>query len=102
MIEGAKLGLKPYEILDLTLRDFFLFARGRYMAELEVYKRAVFEAWHSAAFNRSKKIPDLQQLLNRYRVKKSIVPLTPKQLLKKAEIIVKMFNGVDNKGMSNG
>lgn len=61
----------------MTPNEILLYAEVYNEKEVEAYKKILYGAWHQVAFKRSKKLPDLKDMLNKLdkkEVKKQEIP----------------------------
>lgn len=82
----------------MTFREFSCFAEGYGKAELRMYQLVTWGAWHVEAFHRTKRLPELRGILSKFRDREK-EPLTPKELLKRVEVIAL---ATKIKGKNNG
>lgn len=77
MAEAFAIGIPPWRIIDMTMRELdACFAGSRILAKRN-FKSEISQAWHVGMFSRAKKIPPLRQLLNRIDPPK---PMSPAQM----------------------
>lgn len=74
MIQAATVCIHPREAMTLTIREIHLFAKGRNIANREVWRQKITVAHLTASLMRAKKIPELRRLLPREHKE-----MTPKQ-----------------------
>lgn len=91
---GAECGLSPAETLDLTPREFAAFLKGTTKVRLGEWKRGLWTAWHTSLFDRQKKLPRLQGVMDRMD-KRTPKKQTPDQMLAAVKMITAAFGGED-------
>jgi len=67
-----------------------VFCRAATDNETAKYKRAMFSAWHSAAFSRQKKMPDLSKVMRRFDADPPKAP-SPDLLMQKMMLLKSAF-----------
>lgn len=77
MAEHAAIGVKPAEFWRLTPRESYALFAGAEKTRVSARQLALWTAWHSAMFERSKKLPELKPLLEKLNPPE---PQTPSQL----------------------
>jgi len=65
MAQAAQAGLTPETFWRLTPRELANYWEGRAYAEKMRWKRALWHAWHAEALQRTKHLPNLQQIMSR-------------------------------------
>lgn len=65
MAEAAAAGVLPHVFWDFTYRELYAAFAGRNIVQRRQHQLGLFEAWHTAAFYRSKKMPVLADLLRK-------------------------------------
>lgn len=63
MTEAMAAGIKPHRFWHLTYREIYNALAGDAVRRRRDRQAIMFGAWHGAALERSKRIPNLQQLL---------------------------------------
>ena len=58
-------GIPPHVLLDYTPRELFAVFKGRNLATRRAHGLAIFEAWHTEALARGKRLPPLADLLRK-------------------------------------
>lgn len=74
MAEAFAAGISPDVFLDLTYREVYAVFAGRQLVVRRSYQLALYEAWHAAAFYRSKKMPELNPLLRKLEASRVLSP----------------------------
>ncbi|GAH06867.1 unnamed protein product [marine sediment metagenome] len=87
---------EPTVIPPLTPYKTRVWIEGRLDGITDQYKLAAWQAWHMAAFSRTKKLPDLEKLMRKIGGEKP-KQQSPKQMLKMAEMITGMMDGEDKR-----
>jgi len=65
MAQAATSGLTPAQFWVLTPRELVNYWEGQTEAERIQWKRALWHAWHTEAFQRTKHLPSLARLMGR-------------------------------------
>lgn len=65
MVACSAAGVHPLEFWDLTFREVFNVLQAAARRRREERMLAVFHAWHGAAFDRQKRLPDLTGILRK-------------------------------------
>ncbi len=66
MKQAAAVGVPPHRFWKYTLRELFAVFHGAAIADARNRQLAVFEAWHTEAYARTKKLPPLTDEIRRY------------------------------------
>lgn len=66
--------MPPWRFWDLTYRELFAIFKARNIDQTRTHKLAIFEAWHAAAFYRSKRLPELGPLLRKIEPSRVMSP----------------------------
>ena len=84
--------MTPDEFWSLTPFETYEWCRSVAVRECREYKRTLYGAWHSAVFQRQKKVPDLAKLMDRLD---NPVPQqqTPEVLMNKVKMLATVFGG---------
>lgn len=96
MEAAARDGLSPEQFWRLTPREFGAFMRGRAAADRRDLAIQTNAAWHGAAFARSKRLPNLANLMRRI-TGEARREQTPEQGVKVAEFLNRLFGGKDKR-----
>ena len=86
--------MKPVEFWGLTPYECRIYCEQRADTEVEGYRRALWAAWHVAAFSRQKRMPNLARVMRRLD-KRAPEKNTPEQLLSMVQMINVAFGGKD-------
>mgnify|MGYP006921328237 CR=1 FL=1 len=81
---AVRIGLKPHEYWDLTPKEFKIMLDDYQEKQKEKTADMLYLSWHSAAFQRSKKIPKLADIMSGIFKKK---PKTSTKSYSREEII---------------
>lgn len=92
---ALRAGLTHDQFWSLTPFETAEAARAALDARRDAYKLALWQAWHTAAFGRVKKLPDLKRMLDRLADRREVRPATPKALKAKIEALNAAFGGRD-------
>jgi len=65
MTEAAAAGIPPLHFWDCTYRELYNALAGEHVRRRRNRQEIMFGAWHGAAFERAKRIPDLNTLLRK-------------------------------------
>lgn len=82
----------PTQAIDWTVREFRAFAAGQAQAQRQRMQLAMWTAWHTAAFQRAKKLPQLQKVMRDIGRRRGAAK-TPAQLLEIARQITAQMQG---------
>lgn len=63
--EGHRAGLLPEQFWELTLREVLDVIEASTWRQIQRYKAGLFVAWQIETFARTKRLPDLENLLSR-------------------------------------
>jgi hypothetical protein len=77
---ACEAGLKPGEFWTLTPYETRICMEGEAERRKAEYRLALFEAWHSAAFQRAKRMPKLQNVMKQVSKGNKKRDLTPDQI----------------------
>ena len=86
--------MTPVEFWGLTPYECQLFCEQRVEAETASYRRALWAAWHVAAFSRQKRLPNLSRIMRKLD-DRAPEKDTPEKLLTAIEMINVAFGGKD-------
>lgn len=92
-------GMSEGEFWKSTPFQTRLFIEAAAERERLAYRRAIWAAWHMAAFERSKRMPKLSQVMQQVERKKPTTRKSPAQLL---AMIVDMNAAFGGKDLRNG
>lgn len=65
MVEAAAVGIEPRHFWQYTPRETFAIFQGAAKQRVRDRQMALWSAWHSAAFERQKRLPDLAGMLQK-------------------------------------
>jgi hypothetical protein len=63
MVRAAQAGLMPKAFWEVTPRELSCYLHGRAEAHRDEWRRALWQAWHGEAFQRTKRLPELKQIM---------------------------------------
>lgn len=95
--EAFQAGLKPAEFLACTPFETYEWCKAQAQRECSAYKLALFEAWHTAVFQRQKKLPNLSKIMKRLD-QPTPIKCTPDELARKARQITLAMGGTVKHG----
>jgi len=88
--------MRADEFWSSTVYETREFIRARGEEDERCYQLAIWHAWHVIAFDRSKRLPDLKNLLRSFGSKKKPrKPQTVEQMAEAARFLTIMFGGKD-------
>lgn len=88
MSEAARYGIKPSEFWQMTPAELILFIEANQSLELDQFKQAITCAWLCAAYQRSKRLPDLDEVMKKLEYKEP-EPMTSDDIFNQ----IKALNG---------
>ena len=94
MEAAAREGLSPDQFWTMTPREFGAFMRGRAASDRRTLAILMNAAWHGVGFSRTKRLPNLANLMRRVLGEKRREQ-TPEQGVKVAEFLNRLFGGKD-------
>lgn len=65
MAEAAAVGIPPLQFWDSTYRELYAAFQGDAIRRRRDRQEAISAAWHGAAFERSKRLPDIRAILRK-------------------------------------
>ncbi len=81
--------------MDLTLREFQHYAKGVQARGAEARTIALWAAWHTAAFSRTKHLPPLRQILQKMMPRRRKRDMTPEQMVEQIAAMTQALGGKD-------
>ena len=86
--------MTPAAFWHLTPHECKIYCEQRVDAELAAYRRALWAAWHVAAFSRQKRLPNLARIMRKLD-QRGPERQSPKKILMMVEMINSAFGGKD-------
>ncbi len=74
MAAAFAIGIPPDDMLDMTYRELYAAFKGHRDRSIRAHQLALYEAWHTAAFYRSKKMPELLPMLRKLEPSRVMSP----------------------------